>query len=57
MKCDFCGKETDSVVRVALDDGYDRLTVKHTKMYACAECSVKKEEERSELKKQMEAKG
>ncbi len=50
LRCDFCGKETDSVVRVALDKGYDRLTVKHRKMYACPECSMKKEEERKKRK-------
>ncbi|MBI5560960.1 MAG: hypothetical protein HY883_06765 [Deltaproteobacteria bacterium] len=46
LKCDFCGKETERVVRVALDKDYDRLTVRHKKMYACPECSKKKEEER-----------
>ncbi len=51
LKCDFCGRESDSVVRVAIDDDYDRLTVKHSKMYACPECSRKKEEERREPKK------
>lgn len=48
LKCDFCGRETDSVVRVAIDSDYDRLTVKHTKMYACPECSKKKEAARRE---------
>ncbi|VAV85190.1 hypothetical protein MNBD_DELTA01-1701 [hydrothermal vent metagenome] len=46
LNCDFCGKVVDSVARVALDRGYDRLTVKHSKMYACQECSKKKEAER-----------
>lgn len=46
LKCDFCGKESDSVTRVALDQDYDRLTVKHEKRYACLECSLKKEQER-----------
>jgi hypothetical protein len=46
LRCDFCGIESDTVVRVALDSGYDRLTVKHQVMYACAECSTKKESER-----------
>ncbi len=46
LKCDFCGVESDTVQRVAVDAGYDRLTVKHRKMYACPECSVKKDAER-----------
>lgn len=46
LKCDFCGKESATVTRVALDREYDRLTVKHEKRYACAECSEKKEKER-----------
>ena len=48
LKCDFCGKESDSVVRVALDNGYDRLSVRHQKMYACPKCSEKKEVKRRE---------
>lgn len=48
LKCDFCGLESDSVVRVALDEGYDRLSVRHQKMYACPECSKKKEAKRKE---------
>ena len=56
MKCDFCGKESDRVVRVALDTGYDRLSVKHQVRYACPECSGKKEQERKErLKREAEA--
>ncbi len=46
LRCDFCGRETESVVRVVLDSGYDRLTVRHVKRYACPECSKKKERER-----------
>lgn len=46
LKCDFCGKETATVTRVALDREYDRLTVKHEKRFACPECSEKKEKER-----------
>lgn len=46
LKCDFCGTESDSVSRVALDSGYDRLTEKHVKKFACVECSAKKEKER-----------
>ncbi|MEE9615020.1 MAG: DUF3343 domain-containing protein [Thermodesulfobacteriota bacterium] len=50
LRCDFCGRETDSVVRVALDKDYDRLTVRHQKRYACPDCSKKKDEEREERK-------
>lgn len=57
LKCDFCSKEVDSVVRVALDKDYDRLTEKHSKMYACPDCSAKKEVERqARLKKEAAAK-
>jgi len=48
LNCDFCGRETDSVVRVALDKDYDRLSVRHEKRYACPECSLKKEQERQD---------
>lgn len=48
LKCDFCGQETDFVVRVAIDADYDRLSVKHHKRYACLSCSEKKEKERLE---------
>lgn len=46
LKCDFCGRETPTVARVALDKEYDRLTVKHEKRFACPECSEKKEKQR-----------
>ncbi len=46
LKCDFCGKEFDSVRRIAIDSDYDRLSVRHEKRYACKECSDKKECER-----------
>lgn len=48
LRCDFCGKETDFVIRVALDRDYDRLSVRHHQMYACLPCSEKKEKERRE---------
>lgn len=51
LKCDFCGAETDFVVRVAIDKDYDRLTVRHEKRYACLKCSEKKERERQERTK------
>ncbi|MFQ5428355.1 MAG: hypothetical protein ACE5EZ_05180 [Thermodesulfobacteriota bacterium] len=46
LKCDFCGAETERVVRVALDSDYDRLSVQHSKRYACPKCSEKKDQER-----------
>jgi len=46
LKCDFCGAETERVLRVALDSDYDRLSVQHSKRYACPQCSEKKEQER-----------
>ena len=46
LRCDFCGREVDSVRRVAIDKDYDRLSVKHQIKYACEECSRKKEAER-----------
>lgn len=49
LRCDFCGKEAESLRRIALDEGYDRLSVKHNKMYGCDECSKKKDKERKEL--------
>jgi len=48
LKCDFCGAETDFVIRVAIDKDYDRLTVRHVKRYACKSCSEKKEKERQD---------
>lgn len=50
LKCSFCGKESETVIRIALDRDYDRLTVKHDVKYACPACSKKKE---SEKKKQI----
>jgi hypothetical protein len=54
LKCDFCGVESDEVKRVVLDLDYDRLSVKHEKMYACPPCSEKKDEERLEKAKAVE---
>lgn len=47
LKCDFCGTDTDYVLRVAIDRDYDRLSVKHEKRYACRACSIRKEKERT----------
>ena len=46
LVCDFCGKPTDSLRRIALDDGYDRITTKAPAQYACLVCSSKKEDAR-----------
>ena len=46
LRCDFCGETAENVRRVALDEGYDRLNQKHRVRYACAACSVRKEQER-----------
>ena len=46
LRCDFCEKEVESLRRIALDKGYDRLSVRHNKMYACDKCSEKKDKER-----------
>jgi len=51
LKCDFCGRQSDSVRRVAVDRDYDRLSVKHETRYACPACSEKKEKERAERDK------
>ncbi len=51
LKCDFCGAEVERVVRVALDSDYDRLSVQHSKRYACPKCSEQKEEERKAREK------
>ncbi|MFQ5698885.1 MAG: hypothetical protein ACE5IL_11450 [Myxococcota bacterium] len=47
LRCDFCGRATDRVRRVALEAGYDRLTQRHAVRYACAECSSRKEAARA----------
>ncbi len=49
--CDFCGKETDTVRRIALDRGYDRLSVRHQVKYACEGCSKLKEREVKKISK------
>lgn len=51
LRCDFCGIESEVILRVAIDRDYDRLTVKHEKRYACGECSVKKDKERKKMLK------
>jgi hypothetical protein len=49
LRCDFCGQETTTVRRIALDRGYERLRTPHRERYACPECSAKKERERRGL--------
>ena len=49
LRCDFCGQETATVRRIALDRGYERLRTPHLERYACPECSAKKERERRGL--------
>jgi hypothetical protein len=44
--CDFCGKPSGNVRRVALDSGYDRLLSAEAPLWGCQDCSVKKEETR-----------
>lgn len=46
FKCDFCGKETPRIRRIALDQGYDRLGIRHAARYACEQCSKAKEAQR-----------
>ena len=42
--CDFCEEDVDEVKRIALDEDYDRILSRA--LYACPECSTKKENER-----------
>ena len=52
VRCDFCGRETTSVRRVALDGDYERLRTRHQAQYACAECSADKERARQEAERE-----
>ena len=54
LKCNFCGKESETVIRIALDRDYDRLTVKHDVKYACPACSKKKEGEKKNMRSSSE---
>jgi hypothetical protein len=47
LRCDFCGAETERVRRVALDQGYDRLSQRHVVRYACEPCSRRKDQSRA----------
>jgi uncharacterized Zn finger protein len=46
LKCDTCGKETDTVSRVVVDAGYNRANARP--LYNCPECYEKKLQERVE---------
>lgn len=43
LRCDFCGAAAGSLRRIALAPGYDRLQTPHRELYACPECSARKE--------------
>ncbi len=47
FKCDFCGKDSNIITRIALDEGYDRLVQPHLTKYACPPCSEEKEQART----------
>ena len=46
LRCDFCGASVPRVRRVALDRDYERLRGPHRALYACPECSERKERAR-----------
>lgn len=46
LRCDFCGVSVPRVRRVALDRDYERLRTPHRALYACPECSERKERSR-----------
>lgn len=46
LKCDTCGKETDTVSRVVVDAGYNRANARP--LYNCPECYAQKLQERVE---------
>ena len=43
--CDTCGRETDRIYRVVVDQGYDRSTA--APIYNCRECFDRKNAERA----------
>ena len=51
LRCDFCGDEVQSVRRVALDEGYERLRTPHKEQFACARCSEEKDQARRGLER------
>jgi uncharacterized Zn finger protein len=46
LRCDTCGKETDTVSRVVVDAGYNRANSRP--VYNCPECYEQKLKERLE---------
>lgn len=44
LKCDTCGKETETVSRVVVDAGYNRANARP--LYNCPECYAQKLQER-----------
>jgi len=46
LRCDFCGAIVPRVRRVALDGEYERLRTPHRPLYACPDCSERKERAR-----------
>ena len=46
LTCDFCGKPSAKVQRIAMDRGYDRLGTSHPTLWACRPCSEEKEQTR-----------
>ncbi len=44
MKCDTCGKESEKLARVVIDQGYNRSMAKP--LWNCPECFEQKERER-----------
>jgi hypothetical protein len=46
LRCDFCGAIVPRVRRVALDGAYERLRTPHRPLYACPDCSERKEQAR-----------
>ena len=46
LDCDFCGKSSSVVHRIAMDRGYDRLRGSGPVLWACPPCSEEKEQTR-----------
>ncbi len=46
LRCDTCGRESDTVSRVVLDTGYNRINARP--MYNCPECYQRKNREREQ---------
>ena len=46
LGCDFCGKSSSKVQRIAMDRGYDRLRGSDPVLWACPPCSEEEEHAR-----------